>query len=216
MRPSVLHRQNRPWHNLVAPFKPLTKSSWSYIYWFPTVFVVSYYFYNIKIVSGRSMQPTLNPDSSLWRDVGLFNRYAIHTKLEFKRGDIVALRSPEDPTRVLVKRIVALAGDRVTTLPPYPDPVFLVPQGKAWIEGDEPFHSDDSNRFGPVPLSLIESRLVAVVWPPSRFGHLYRPTSVDQDTSTPHKHSAYRLAMAELERQRWRNNRVTVVPRSLP
>ncbi|KAJ4467553.1 peptidase S24/S26A/S26B/S26C [Lentinula aciculospora] len=213
MRPSaILHRQTRSWHNFAPPLKSLVTSVRTYIYWFPTVFVVSYYFYYLKIVSGRSMQPTLNPDSSLWRDVGLFNRYAIHTKRDYHRGDIVALCSPEDPNRVLVKRIIALAGDRVKTLPPYPDPEIVVPQGQAWIEGDEPFHSDDSNRFGPVPLALIESRLVTVVWPPSRFGNLFRPIQIDKDTSTPHKHSAYRLAMAELDRQRWRNARVTAVP----
>ncbi|KAJ3736501.1 LexA signal peptidase [Lentinula guzmanii] len=208
------HRQASAWLKAVNLLKPSTTPGWRYVYWFPTVFVVSNYFYNLKIVSGRSMQPTLNPDASLWRDVGLFNRYAIHTKLDFNRDDIVALRSPEDPNRILVKRIVALAGDRVKTLPPYPNPEVVVPQGQAWIEGDEPFHSDDSNRFGPVPLSLIESRLVAVVWPPSRFGHQFQPTIVDKDISNPNKHSAYRLAMAELERQRWRTTRVAAAPRS--
>ncbi|KAE9410346.1 hypothetical protein BT96DRAFT_969422, partial [Gymnopus androsaceus JB14] len=105
MRPNpILHGpQTNLLHRHLTPWKSLTKTSWRYVYWFPTVFVVSYYFYNLKIVSGRSMQPTLNPDSSLWRDVGLFNRYVIHTKLEFNRGDIVTLRSPEDPNRVLVK-----------------------------------------------------------------------------------------------------------------
>ncbi|KAF9075960.1 LexA/Signal peptidase [Rhodocollybia butyracea] len=191
--------------NLRTPLKILPGC----IYWFPTAFVLSYYFYNLKIISGRSMQPTLNPDSSSWRDVGLFNCYAIHTKLDFNRGDIVALCSPEDSNRVLVKRIIALPEDRVKTLPPYSEPEVVVPQGHAWVEGDEPFHSDDSNRFGPVSLALIESRLVAVVWPPSRFGHLSRPSQVERDTSTPSENSAYRMAMAELERQRWRSARVT-------
>ncbi|KIK65383.1 hypothetical protein GYMLUDRAFT_219363 [Collybiopsis luxurians FD-317 M1] len=209
MRPaSALHCQRQSLLHNLRP-KRTTSSIWRYVYWLPTSFVVSYYFFNLKIVSGRSMQPTLNPDSSLWRDVGLFDRYAIHTKLNFRRGDIVALRSPEDPNRVLVKRIIALPGDRVKTLPPYPDPEIVVPRGQAWIEGDEPFHSDDSNRFGPVPLALIDSRLVTVIWPPSRFGHLFRPSQVDNDISTPQKKSAHRMAMAELDRQRWRNNRVT-------
>ncbi|KAK7049627.1 hypothetical protein VNI00_005658 [Paramarasmius palmivorus] len=65
------------------------------------------------------MQPTLNPDSSPGRDVALFDRYAIHTRRIYQRGDIVALTSPENPERVLVKRIIALGGDRVKTLPPY-------------------------------------------------------------------------------------------------
>jgi hypothetical protein len=41
------------------------------------------------IASGS--QPTLNPDSSLlWRDVGIFDRYSIHTR--HRRGDIVVLK----------------------------------------------------------------------------------------------------------------------------
>ncbi|KAJ3723101.1 peptidase S24/S26A/S26B/S26C [Lentinula raphanica] len=211
-----MYRQTRSQFKLFTPLNALVTASWRYIYWLPTAFVVSYYFVNLKIISGRSMQPTLNPDFSLWRDVGLFNRYAIHAKLDFARGDIVALRSPENPNRVLVKRIVGLPGDRVKTLPPYPTPEITVPQGQAWIEGDEPFHSDDSNRFGPVPLALIESRLISVVWPPSRFGHLFRsqPTPSKKNISTPQEHSAYQLAMAELDRQRWRSTRVTAASRN--
>ena len=33
------------------------------------------------------------------------------------------------------------------------------------VEGDNPTCSDDSNAFGPVPLALIDSRVLAVVWP---------------------------------------------------
>jgi inner membrane protease subunit 2 len=36
---------------------------------------------------------------------------------------------------MLVKRILALPGDRVHTLPPYPDQVVTVPPGHAWVEG---------------------------------------------------------------------------------
>lgn len=77
-------------------------------------------------------------------------------------------RSPEDPKRILIKRILATEGDIVKTLPPYPDREVLVPKGHVWIEGiyhyisdhpttyisvllgDEHFLSDDSNRFGAV------------------------------------------------------------------
>ncbi|KAK7470787.1 hypothetical protein VKT23_002205 [Stygiomarasmius scandens] len=180
---------------------------WRYLYWMPTAFVISQYFYGFKIVSGRSMQPTLNPDSSLWRDVAFFDKFSIYARHEYNRGDIVSLKSPNDPNRVLVKRIIGLEGDIVKTLPPYPDPEVKIPMGHVWIEGDEPFHSNDSNQFGPVPLALIDSRLVFVVWPPNRFGHLLN-TSTPPVTTESKDRSAYRLAMAELERERWRSSRV--------
>ena len=69
-------------------------------------------------------------------------------------------RSPSDPRTELVKRVIALPGDTVKALDgrrikmcarslcarltrPSPD-------GQCWVEGDEPFHSTDSNAFGPV------------------------------------------------------------------
>ena len=128
-------------------------------------------------------KPTLNPDSSQWRDIVLFSRCAAPWH-QYQRDDIVSVRlafqpffkchifltrgcrSPEDPKRILIKRILATEGDIVKTLPPYPDREVLVPKGHAWIEGiytyisdhpttyillgDEHFLSDDSNRFGAV------------------------------------------------------------------
>jgi signal peptidase I len=40
---------------------------------------------------------------------------------------------------LIVKRIVALAGDIVKTLPPYPDVEIQVPEGHAWVEGISQF-----------------------------------------------------------------------------
>ncbi|KAF8192484.1 hypothetical protein BJ912DRAFT_924827 [Pholiota molesta] len=72
----------------------------------------------------------------------------------------VVCRSPEDPKRLIIKRILAKEGDTVKTLPPYPDTEVVVPENHVWVEGvksfrnplgDEPFWTDDSNRFGPSP-----------------------------------------------------------------
>jgi inner membrane protease subunit 2 len=46
-------------------------------------------------------------------------------------------RSPEDTQIVLIKRIIAIEGDLVKTLPPYPDPEIQVPKGHIWVEGLE-------------------------------------------------------------------------------
>lgn len=47
----------------------------------------------------------------------------------------LAKRSPEDPRRILVKRILAVEGDTVKTLPPYPEKEVDIPQGHVWVEG---------------------------------------------------------------------------------
>lgn len=61
------------------------------------------------------------------------------------------------------KRIVALEGDIVRTLPPWKDKTVRVPQGHAWLEGDEPLRSRDSNTFGPLPIGLINGKIEAIL-----------------------------------------------------
>ncbi|KAF8528777.1 peptidase S24/S26A/S26B/S26C, partial [Hysterangium stoloniferum] len=137
----------------------------------PIVLFVKNYGLVPKYVTGRSMQPTLNPDSSrLRKDIALFDRSFLFTGYTFRKGDIIAIRSPVNPDSTLIKRIIALEGDEVETLPPYPENVVTVPEGHIWVEGDERFHSEDSNHFGPVPLGLVDSKLMFLVWPLDRFG----------------------------------------------
>ncbi|KAJ2696139.1 hypothetical protein H4R19_005770, partial [Coemansia spiralis] len=73
---------------------------------------------SLQMVSGRSMQPTLNPDSNrLRRDVVLVDNMVRGNLAErLRRGDIVTLTSPFDPERRLVKRIIALPHDCVVPL----------------------------------------------------------------------------------------------------
>lgn len=42
----------------------------------------------------------------------------------------------------------------------------VVPDGHLWVEGDNPWNSNDSRNYGPVPASLIVGRVVCRVWPP--------------------------------------------------
>ncbi|KAJ2083237.1 hypothetical protein H4R24_000974 [Coemansia sp. RSA 988] len=126
---------------------------------------------SLQMISGRSMQPALNPDSNrLWRDVVLVNRMikgGMTSRL--KRGDIVTFASPFDPNRRIVKRIVGLPHDCIVPLGK-PDSFVRVPMGHFWVEGDESFHSNDSNTFGPIPLALVDGRVITPIWPLSRFG----------------------------------------------
>ncbi|KAG0146187.1 hypothetical protein CROQUDRAFT_133267 [Cronartium quercuum f. sp. fusiforme G11] len=119
--------------------------------------------YSFVRINGMSMQPTLNPDSScLKRDLVILNRFTD----KFKRGDVVTVYHPVHPTLTLTKRIIGLEGDIYS----HSDRFVRIPPGHCWVEGDESFHSQDSNTFGPIPVGLISGRVDLIVYPFSRFG----------------------------------------------
>ncbi|OBZ76911.1 WD repeat domain phosphoinositide-interacting protein 3 [Grifola frondosa] len=198
----------------------------SALVWLPTGIIFTEYFYNVKAVRGRSMQPTLNPDTSRWQDIVIFDRFSIIWR-RYNRGDVVALRSPVD-SKLIVKRIIALEGDTVCASRHYRHTLMQksifqkgMPGWKArsrllhsysgsnasLIAGDEPFRTEDSNRFGPVPLALIESKLAFIVFPWERIGPL--PKAHPPDPKAP-RGPAWRQNKAEIEREQWRSSRVTI------
>ncbi|KAJ3524664.1 hypothetical protein NM688_g8522 [Phlebia brevispora] len=180
--------------------------SWtlSSLVWLPMGIVFTQNFYTLMVVTGRSMQVV--PISIHWRDMVLFDRFSVRVRQKYERGDIVALKSPND-SLLIVKRIVALPGDTVKTLPPYPDPEVHIPPGHVWVEGDEPYHSEDSNRFGPVPLGLLDSKLSFIVWPVERIGPILKPSPPGPKAK---RGPAWRREMDEVDRQRRREARVVV------
>ncbi|GBC26573.2 mitochondrial inner membrane protease subunit 2 [Rhizophagus irregularis DAOM 181602=DAOM 197198] len=145
--------------------------------WGPVILFFVEHGFSIGSIQGRSMQPTFNPDSNkLRRDVVLLNRWIAVTH-EYVRGDVVTLFAPDDPDRVITKRIIALEGDTVFTTLPHPDKFVKIPKGHCWIEGDDIFHSKDSNEYGPVPLALINAKVSYILLPFSRFGKIERVES---------------------------------------
>uniref|UniRef100_A0AAG5D773 Mitochondrial inner membrane protease subunit 2 n=1 Tax=Anopheles atroparvus TaxID=41427 RepID=A0AAG5D773_ANOAO len=117
-------------------------------------------------VEGVSMQPALNPDAAI-TDYVFLSRWAVRN-MDVQRGDIISLISPKDPSQKIIKRVVALQGDVISTLG-YKVPYVKVPEGHCWVEGDHTGNSLDSNTFGPVSLGLITARATQIVWPPSRW-----------------------------------------------
>lgn len=71
-------------------------------------------------------------------------------------GDIVALRDPSEPARLLVKRVHRLLAQAV------------------WVEGDNEGASRDSRHFGPVPRAFLLGRVVYRYHPAARSGPLRR------------------------------------------
>ncbi|KAI8877735.1 LexA/Signal peptidase [Backusella circina FSU 941] len=149
--------------------------------WIPVaIFTVDHGFSYAKI-NGRSMQPTFNPDSNLLkRDTVFLNKWTA-TRNNFKRGEVVTLISPTDPKQMITKRILALPGDTIKPLRNKEEKSIPIPAGHCWVEGDEAFHSIDSNSFGVVPIGLIKAKVTYILWPFSRFGPVrVRPVNPDR------------------------------------
>lgn len=83
----------------------------------------------------------------------------------------ISYRSPANPSHIAVKRIIGLPGDRVFARHPYAKDSQIVPFNHVWLEGDadDPRKSLDSNTYGPVSMSLVTGRVVAVLRPRFRW-----------------------------------------------
>ncbi|KAI3457584.1 hypothetical protein Pfo_014247 [Paulownia fortunei] len=123
------------------------------------------------LVYGPSMLPTLN----FTGDVLLVEKMSPLLG-KVGPGDVVLVRSPENPRKTITKRIVGVEGDTVTFLV---DPgrsdrshSLVVPKGHVWIQGDNIYASNDSRHLGPIPYGLILGKVFCRVWPPQDFGPL--------------------------------------------
>ncbi|KAJ6966213.1 hypothetical protein NC652_003940 [Populus alba x Populus x berolinensis] len=116
------------------------------------------YLISPTLVYGPSMLPTLN----LTGDV-LLVEHVSHRFQKVGPGDVVLVRSPLDPTKMVTKRVVGMEGDQINFLP---DPsitdicrTIMVPKGHIWIQGDNMYASCDSRHYGPVPYGLVQGKL---------------------------------------------------------
>lgn len=113
---------------------------------------------------GPSMLPTLAVSGEAVVEDRIsvrLNRYNI------ARGELLVLKSPLDPTRLICKRVIGLPGDTICVDPtgqkaPSTEHV-VVPKGHIWIMGDNAAWSRDSRDYGPVPIGLVKSKLRARV-----------------------------------------------------
>ena len=117
-----------------------------------------------------------------------------------QQGDIVTFEDPEMPSRTLIKRCIATAGQTVelidgvvyvdgealaepyaqgTSYPLTPavdvtvEYPYTVPEGCIWVMGDNRDNSADSRYFGAVPESSVSGHAFFVYWPLSRMGVLF-------------------------------------------
>ncbi|KAF3338060.1 mitochondrial inner membrane protease subunit 1-like protein [Carex littledalei] len=131
---------------------------------------------------GPSMLPTFN----LTGDLVAVNKVPTWWG-QLNKGDVVLMRSPENPRKHIVKRVLGVEGEMVTYLV---DPAnsnttktVMVPEGHIWVQGDYIHSSNDSRNFGPVPRGLVEGTIFCRIWPPENMGLIeskvnpYEPTN---------------------------------------
>ncbi len=92
-------------------------------------------------VEGPSMEPAYRPGDRL-----LVNRLA-YLRRPPAPGEAVVIRDPEQPDRLLLKRVAAAPDDP----PVAPDRIYVL--------GDNAVESRDSRQFGPLPRSAIVGRV---------------------------------------------------------
>ncbi|EKX46705.1 hypothetical protein GUITHDRAFT_86641 [Guillardia theta CCMP2712] len=151
-------------------FRNLMQTAKHVLFAIPVAITVNDSVVSTACIEGGSMQPVLNPKGSTTRDRVLLDKFTIRMA-RYKRGDVCLLKSPDKPNSWIVKRLIALEGDKVKT---DSQGIVPVPQGFCWIEGDNEDNSIDSKQLGPVPLALIHGRVTHVFWPLNRVGKVQR------------------------------------------
>jgi signal peptidase I len=151
-----------------------------------SAFFIIFLYQPVK-VEGTSMMPTLQDQERVF-----INKFVY--KLEpIERSDVIVFRYPRDPAKSYIKRVIAVAGDRVKIedgvvyvnghqlreayvpevyedVRSYPETV--VPPHAYFVLGDHRNLSNDSRDFGPVDEDFIYGKAVFGYWPVAKLGTL--------------------------------------------
>ncbi|MBU1672758.1 MAG: signal peptidase I [Actinobacteria bacterium] len=140
------------------------------------VFIILIFVGKPYIVRGLSMYPTLNDGDRVF-----VVPYRGNTTPD--RGDIVVLRDIGRGGEMLIKRVVALPGDRITgqdgnlvvngqyyhkSTGRFGDRSYtqIVPENEYFVMGDNESNSYDSRYFGTITSDKIVGKALVIFWPP--------------------------------------------------
>lgn len=161
-------------------WKRLGLAGWSLLLLMPlfilvALFLVILFVGRPYVVNGSSMEPTLHTGDRVF-----VVKYRLNTTPD--RDDVVVLRDVAGSPEMLIKRIIAIAGDKISVQKdrivvndkyehrstnqgastPY---TRLVPDGQVFVMGDNESHSYDSRVFGPVSMKKVMGKAVVIFWP---------------------------------------------------
>jgi inner membrane protease subunit 1 len=98
-------------------------------------------------------------------------------------GDVITYTHPLFPKQQGCKRVIGMPGDFVSVVTPgrtnddseaedvdgkwasVKEQMVRVPEGHCWVAGDNLEWSRDSRLYGPLPLGLVKSKVLAVILP---------------------------------------------------
>lgn len=159
-------------------------------------FVITFFFFRPFQVSGNSMYSSFQDKEYI-----ITNLISLRFS-DPKRGDVIVFKSPTDPRKDFIKRVIGIAGDSVLIKDgsvylnnklldesKYLDPgiktygqAFLpegdtktVPQGSFFVLGDNRTDSSDSRQWGFVKKEAVKGISVFVYWPPKQIHLINNP-----------------------------------------
>ncbi|KAM3416470.1 hypothetical protein BST61_g8065 [Cercospora zeina] len=101
------------------------------------------------------MLPTINFERN-WVCISKYYRRGRGIRI----GDLVSFAIPVKDAYA-IKRVVGLPGDFVLmNTPGKSDVMIQVPEGHCWVAGDNVAYSSDSRHYGPVPMALINGKVI--------------------------------------------------------
>ena len=151
-----------------------------------SAFIIIFLYQPVK-VEGTSMMPSLEDQERIF-----VNKFVYRLE-PIERGDVVVFRYPRDPSKSYIKRVIAMAGDRVridggqvyvngepldeTYVPSdYTDQrsyqEVVVPAHCYFVLGDHRSMSNDSRDFGSVNQGFIYGKAVFGYWPMEKLGRV--------------------------------------------
>jgi signal peptidase I len=128
------------------------------------------------VIPSESMVPTLQIDDHVY-----VNRLAYRLSGP-ERGDIIVFDHPREHGTELIKRVVAIGGDRVeghdgqvwvngvASGPSFDFAELEIPRDNLFVMGDNRDNSADSRFWGTVPLGLVDGKAFVIWWNGSQPG----------------------------------------------